>query len=478
MIDRTINWFVPPVHRDDPEIHRQARLIVSTCFVTGTFSTTYLIQAIDIGFEQAMWAMVFNAVSFLLLPFLFRAVASMGLIANVYVLVGTIGVGVCAYYSGGLSSYVLPWFAVLPMAGVLLSGLRVGAFWTAVSVACVGSFGVLAMNGHPFPVEYPLESESILYTSSMAGLVLILFAITFIFYSERRRAFLNLHEKNDELTSILERLRRTQAQLVHQEKMASLGQLTTGLAHEFRNPLNFISNFAQNLPELADDLRVMYGRPDADLAEVEGLLSDISESGMRIVEHGRRADEIVHRMLEHSRATSAEKRSLDLDALVDDCIRLFNHDLPHSIIFDRQLNGSAGPVEVAPQELSRVLHALLSNSVDAVSERLDTVADRYEPVIRITTGRTEAFAEVRIEDNGPGVPDELVDRIFQPFFTTKPPGKGTGLGLSVAYGIISEAHGGELLVERGALGGAAFIIRLPVHAAIPATGSSPIPTLA
>ncbi len=272
-----------------------------------------------------------------------------------------------------------------------------------------------------------------------------------------------------ELETTHTRLKSTQEQLVHQEKLASLGALTAGIAHEIKNPLNFVNNFAQLTGELVQELRgEAAARPDLRVADVEDLLGDIELNTTKIAEHGRRADGIIRGMLAHARGTTGRREATDLNALADECATLAYHGAraqqpDAQVQLEKDFDPALGRVEVLPQEISRVLLNLLSNAFYAVAERQAEANGQmgaYRPTVRVSTRRHEGGVEVRVEDNGTGIPENVRRRIFEPFFTTKPTGEGTGLGLSLSHEI-ALAHGGTLTAHARAGGGTAFVLSLP-----------------
>ncbi len=281
-----------------------------------------------------------------------------------------------------------------------------------------------------------------------------------------------------ELESTHARLKSTQDQLVHQEKLASLGALTAGIAHEIKNPLNFVNNFAQLTSELVHELRAeATTRPDLRVADVEDLLADLELNATKIAEHGKRADGIIRGMLSHARGTTGQREATDLNALADEYATLAYHGARAQqpevqVQLEKDLDPTVGRVEVLPQEISRVLLNLLSNAFYAVGQvQSNGQAAPYVPTVRIVTRRQPGVVVVRVEDNGPGIPDDVRRRIFEPFFTTKPTGEGTGLGLSLSHEI-AQAHGGTLTVERPDGTGTAFVLSLP---ATPPPEQKPIP---
>jgi len=245
-------------------------------------------------------------------------------------------------------------------------------------------------------------------------------------------------------------LRRAQDRLVQSEKMASLGQLTAGIAHEIKNPLNFVNNFAELSADLLDELRDAIA--DQQRAEIDELTATLKGNLEKIAEHGRRADSIVKNMLLHSRTGPGEHRPIDLNATVEEALNLAYHgaraETPgFNITLEKQLDPRAGMVEMYPQEFTRVMLNLIGNGFYAARTRATAAANGFEPALRLTTRDLGEQVEIRVRDNGTGISEAVRGRIFEPFFTTKPAGEGTGLGLSLSYDIIVNQHGGQLTVD-------------------------------
>lgn len=282
-----------------------------------------------------------------------------------------------------------------------------------------------------------------------------------------------LKATNDRLEALLAALHAAQDQLVQSEKMASLGRLMAGIAHEIRNPLNFINNFSHLSVELADELdeelRQVLEDADEPIDDLTDLLDDIRFNAGKIKAHGERAERIVHNMLDHARTDAGPPVEIDLNAHLDDYLDLAFHssrssDPDLAVEIMRDFDPAVGRVAARPQELGRVWINLLENAFGAVRERAASDPTAYRAAVRVSTRRRGDTVEVRIADNGPGVPESIRDRIFEPFFTTKPPGGGTGLGLSLSYDIVAQRHGGSLTLD-DTDEGAAFLIALPAPAA-------------
>jgi GAF domain-containing protein len=286
---------------------------------------------------------------------------------------------------------------------------------------------------------------------------------------ENVRLFDEVQARTKQLAKSLDDLRTAQDRLIQTEKLASLGQLTAGIAHEIKNPLNFVNNFSELSVELTDELNDVLKQ--ADLAETMrlevGELTQMLKSNLeKVVQHGKRADSIVKNMLLHSREGSGEHRPVEINAIVDESLNLAYHGAraegrDFNISLERDFDSAAGVAHVYPQEITRVLLNLISNGFYAATRRLGTAGSGFEPRLKAATRNLGDRVEVRIRDNGAGIPSDIQEKIFNPFFTTKPAGEGTGLGLSMSHDIVVKQHGGtiEVVTEPGSF--AEFIIRLP-----------------
>jgi len=267
----------------------------------------------------------------------------------------------------------------------------------------------------------------------------------------------------------LTELRATQTQLIQSEKMASLGELTAGIAHEIQNPLNFVNNFSEVSNELMDEMNAEIEK--GDLEEAKLIAYDIKQNLEKINHHGKRADAIVKGMLQHSRSTSATKELTDVNKLADEYFRLAYHglrakDKSFNATLKTEYDETLAPVNIIPQDIGRVVLNLITNAFYVVAEKKKALrqaqGDSYEPTVTVVTKKVNRTIEIAVQDNGNGIPKNIIDKIFQPFFTTKPTGQGTGLGLSLAYDIV-KAHGGELKVETKEGEGTTFIIQIPAN---------------
>ena len=269
-------------------------------------------------------------------------------------------------------------------------------------------------------------------------------------------------------------MRKTQRQLIMSEKMASLGELTAGIAHEIQNPLNFVNNFSEVNTELIEEMKTELKAGNNE--DAIAIANDIAENEQKIYHHGKRADGIVKGMLLHSRSSSDIKELTDINKLADEYLRLSYHgfrakDKTFNTTIQTDFDQRLGKISINPQDIGRVLLNLYNNAFYAVAEKnaslrtsgqASSAGQQYEPTVSVSTKTLNDKIEIRVKDNGPGIPQNVIDKIFQPFFTTKPTGQGTGLGLSLAYDIV-KAHGGELKVQTKEGEGAEFIIHIPGH---------------
>ncbi|WP_421765343.1 sensor histidine kinase [Ekhidna sp.] len=288
------------------------------------------------------------------------------------------------------------------------------------------------------------------------------FSIAYTRYED----FLQLEKAKRMAEDALGELRSTQSQLVHAEKMASLGELTAGIAHEIQNPLNFVNNFSDLNTELVDELREALA--SGDMEEANEILADLKANEEKIIHHGRRAEGIVKGMLQHSRGGDGKKELTDINALADEFLRLSYHglrakDKSFNAEFKCSLDENLPKIKVLSQDIGRVFLNLINNAFHATAEqsKKDT---KHKPSVEVVTQKEEDHIKIQVKDNGAGIPDKIKDKIFQPFFTTKATGSGTGLGLSLSHDIISKGHGGTIELESKVGKGSTFTIRLPIHA--------------
>ena len=319
-------------------------------------------------------------------------------------------------------------------------------------------------------------------TALIVGLLLTIAVAGFAFYafSNKKKSNVLLEAQKAEIESTLSELKNTQAQLIQAEKMASLGELTAGIAHEIQNPLNFVNNFSEVNNELIEELKTEKQTLNAETQDE--ILQDIFSNNEKIAHHGKRADAIVKSMLLHSRKNNGQKEPTDINALCDEYLRLSYHglrakDKSFNADFKTNFDATIGTVKLVTQDIGRVLLNLFNNAFYAVSDpAIRRGGEEYKPLVTVTTKKIKLSAiddtknspsgdggiEIRVSDNGNGIPQNVLDKIFQPFFTTKPTGEGTGLGLSMSYDIITKGHNGTITAETKQGEGTTFIIRLPI----------------
>jgi len=270
-------------------------------------------------------------------------------------------------------------------------------------------------------------------------------------------------ERTKELSQSLSQLKSTQSQLIQSEKMASLGELTAGIAHEIQNPLNFVNNFSEVSNELIDEMNQELAKGDFEEAKL--IANDVKQNLEKIVHHGKRADAIVKGMLQHSRSGSGQKEPTNINQLCDEYLRLAYHglrakDKSFNATLKTEFDETIGLVNILPQDIGRVVLNLFTNAFYAVAEKAKQGKEGFEPMVTVSTKKIDNQLEIKVSDNGNGIPQKILDKIFQPFFTTKPTGQGTGLGLSLSYDIV-KAHGGRIEVQSKENSGTSFIIQLP-----------------
>jgi len=273
--------------------------------------------------------------------------------------------------------------------------------------------------------------------------------------------------QKEELQHALNELNATQSQLIQSEKMASLGELTAGIAHEIQNPLNFVNNFSEVNAELIDELTQELEK--GKIEEAMAIAKDIKDNEQKINHHGKRADAIVKGMLQHSRSSTGVKEPTNINQLADEYLRLAYHglrakDKTFNASMKTDFDASIGEIDIIPQDIGRVILNLITNAFYAVTDKKKKIPEgtSYDPIVTVITKKEKGKIKIKVHDNGDGIPSKVLDKIFQPFFTTKPTGQGTGLGLSMSYDIVSKGHGGELKVDTKEGVYTEFVIILPL----------------
>jgi signal transduction histidine kinase len=357
--------------------------------------------------------------------------------------------------------FILKDFDILPYNSFTVNSLQIGSAFEALllSMALANRINIYKQEKEQAQLEAlrSLEENRKLITEQnilLEGKV-----------EERTRA---LKQANKELVSTLESLQATQAQLVQREKMASLGELTAGIAHEIQNPLNFVNNFSEVSTELLHELQEgpLKSLPSSEKPAADEILSDLSENLRKIAHHGKRADSIVKGMLQHSRASTGQKEATDINVLLDEFLHLSYQglrakDKSFNATLETQYEPALGKINLVPQDIGRVFLNLFNNAFYSVKEKARLLDVAYTPTVSVRTQLVGNDVQIEVCDNGLGIPRKILDKIYQPFFTTKPTGVGTGLGLSLSYEIITKGHGGTIQVETKEGAYAKFTISLP-----------------
>ena len=356
----------------------------------------------------------------------------------------------------------------------LIEGQRLGDYRTVLAVPMLRegiAIGVLSLTRSEVRPFSEKQIELVTTFADQAAIAI-----------ENVRLFESVEARTRELAASLENLRSTQDRLVQTQKLASLGQLTAGIAHEIKNPLNFVNNFSAVSVELIDELRQALSGAHLDSklrAEISEIADTLQGNLDKVVQHGKRADAIVKNMLLHSREGSGEHRAVDINVLVEESLNLAYHGARaekqgFTITLERAFDPAAGQADVFPQDITRVLLNLILNGFYAATKRkTDADKDGYEPLLAVSTRSLGDRVEITVRDNGTGISPEVKEKMFNPFFTTKPAGEGTGLGLSISHDIIAKQHGGSIEVETQPGEYTEFRIVLPRTAAfVTASGAS------
>ncbi len=310
-----------------------------------------------------------------------------------------------------------------------------------------------------------IQTKGKIRTYTLLGGLGMFFLVVLLLYRNNQQK----QKANKVLEATLTNLKSTQSQLIQSEKMASLGELTTGIAHEIQNPLNFVNNFSEVSNELLGEMVIEVDKGNTE--EVKAIAKDVQQNLEKVLHHGKRADAIVKGVLQHSRSSNGQKEPTDINALCDEYLRLSYHglrakDKSFNATMKTDFDETIGNINIIPQDIGRVVLNLINNAFYAVDEKKKQNIPGYEPTVQIKTTQNPPSggrgAEIRVTDNGNGIPQKVLDKIFQPFFTTKPTGQGTGLGLSLSYDIV-KTHGGEIKVDTKENQGTEFIIQLPVN---------------
>lgn len=456
MIRKLIDTFLPGPAENKGQDLRSERIFISVLLISALADLLGISLALQLHLEIIAYLLIANAVINVVLLVLYKYGVPKILVAHTFLLQHAISFGMQAWYQGGLITPATAAYFLLPAVTILILGKRPAIAWFIITALMITGFYIYEVRyGSPI-IQYAIDKKAYLFYGSVLGTNISIFILLLVYENSKNKA-LRLAEKRHHDLVI------TQTQLIQAEKMASLGELTAGIAHEIQNPLNFVNNFSEVNTELIDELNDEIQK--GNLTGAQALAKSIQENEKKIVHHGKRADGIVKGMLQHSRSSSNKKEPTDINALCEEYLRLAYHglrakDKSFNAKFEFNPDASLPIVIVVPQDIGRVILNLINNAFYAVTERRKQQPDGYEPEVIVSTLKMEDKIEIRVKDNGPGVPDSIKDKIFQPFFTTKPTGQGTGLGLSLSYDIV-KTHGGELTVETREGNGTEFSIQLP-----------------
>ncbi len=461
------------------EEQRKAALLINFLIVLTTFSFIYLILCYFTNIIVGVWTNLIMLPSCIIALFVFKFTKSFIRSSNIAVLGLTIGIAEGVLFSGNSQSPAIPWLIAVPSFAFLLGNKKVGILWTVAVTVIILLSGLVSIFKIPIPYLFPSYLRNYILTFTLIAVTIFL-GIIMTIYENTRTTMTNalIAEKNksenllletqivnQKIEAMLAELKSTQAQLIQQEKMASLGELTAGIAHEIQNPLNFVNNFSEVNKEMIAEMKEEIDHGNYE--EVKLLANNIEDNEEKINHHGKRADAIVKGMLQHSRKNSGQKELTDINALADEYLRLSYHglrakDKSFNATIETDFDNSIGRINIVAQDIGRVLLNLFNNAFYAVNEQKNRNLISYQPIVSVSTKTINNKVEIKIQDNGNGIPQTVIDKIFQPFFTTKPTGEGTGLGLSLSYDII-KAHGGEIKVKSKEEEGTEFIIQLPVN---------------
>ena len=477
MFANITDYFIPADFTGSLDLRRRVRIIINTVLLTSLFSLNFLVLCWWGDLMPGFYVLLFGVVSFALLPFGYRAGwYSHAALGYWFLFIGYLTVVVNSAYQGGYYAATTWWLPLCSVLGSFLLGRRAGLIFFGLGLVTAVTFWLLEQRHYVFPNLVPADKAQFWHLDILAGLMLILLVVALVFDNINTSTLgvvgaqnVLLSERTAQLEQSLADLHAAQAQLVQQEKMAFLGELTAGIAHELQNPLSFMQNFAEVSTGLVDGMGGTRPGGGARAASLEGdILAGLKQNLREISQHGQRATAIIQSMLEHARAGTGQRILTPLNGLVEDSLRLAYQGLrAKDREFSAHLTTALDPalplVAVVPQDLGRALINLLTNAFYAVRQRQQAGEADYRPEVRVHTSAGPGGVEIRIADNGPGMSEAVQAKIFQPFFTTKPTGEGTGLGLSLSHDIIAQGHGGTLQVESQEGQGTTFRVSLPLN---------------
>ncbi len=469
MLSKLIDYFIPGIGSENGSSHRDMRLFIMVMLIAVVADSLGIITSLEIDAKLIRYTLASNFILNIVLLFLFKNGLSKIIAVHLFLAHHAISIYIQSFLQGGLMTPGCASLFLLPALAILLLGKRAAIIWVCITISLITSFFVYEKYYEIVPVGYDLEKKKFFFFSSLVSINITIFFILMVYENSKTRGLREIEKKNHDLVD-------AQAQLIQAEKMASLGELTAGIAHEIQNPLNFVNNFSELNQELIGEMEKELEMGNFEIAKE--ISRDIVANEAKIIFHGKRADAIVKGMLLHSQKSTGKKESIDLNELVGEYVRLTyqglrakNKSFNTAIVtkFDKQV----GQVNIVPQDIGRVILNLLNNAFYAVNERAlsEDQEGGFIPKVTVSTElislkkntNNEKSVLIKIADNGGGVEPQIAEKIFQPFFTTKPTGKGTGLGLSLSYDIITKGHGGQMTVESVWGEGATFVLKLPIE---------------
>jgi signal transduction histidine kinase len=466
MIDSIYNFFIPSEYKQHPEDYRQAKTSVLFYLFNALGLILNSYSGFQINFMPFTYANWLYAVISISLAFCVRWGVSLRLCAAILASIGFFYVGFVIYNTGGIQSATIFGLLFVPLYYLFLSNnLKYSIAWMVTSLVCLVGFYLYEIYVAELPISIDTTNIDWFEFTVLFAECSTVFVLVSIFHIQKDKAV-------NELIGINQNLKKTQDQLIQSEKLASLGELTAGISHEIQNPLNFVNNFAEVTSELTEELAEESGKTvekrDWDLERE--LLDDIRENLIKIGHHGSRASSIVQGMLEHSRARTDKKEPTDISTLADEYLRLAYHglrakDRAFNANFKTDFESGIPTILTFKQDIGRVLLNLINNAFQAVAEKQKKITDEnvsFNPEVIVKVFRRQEVVIITVSDNGMGIPDNIKEKILQPFYTTKPTGQGTGLGLSLAYDIVVKGHNGTLTFESQHTVGTTFSISLPI----------------
>ena len=464
MFSLLINFFIPQTVQTGNEKYRSARILAIVLLVTTVFNLLGVFSSMAIDYTYSGYILFVSGILTLILAFAFRYGLSFILTTYTFLIVGFVQIFLQAWWGGGLESPSTAALFLIPAIAMLLVERKFAAVWLVISIVAVFFLYYYEKTYGQLPELYDVSKRANYLLNGIVGMMVCIFTIILTITREK-----NLY--HDILVNINEELKISQNRLILSEKLASLGELTAGIAHEIQNPLNFVTNFSELSIDLMKDINEEVGKETIDKDYLNELIVDLTANQEKINQHGKRASSIVKGMLEHSRSGTGAKQMTNINGIIKEFLPLSFHgkrakDINFNADFRMDLDKTLPQINVVPQEIGRVLVNLFNNAFYTVHQRASDYkgfyADTYSPFVFVTTKHNGNTIEIRVKDNGYGIPEAIKSKIFQPFFTTKPSGEGTGLGLSLAYDIITKGHGGTLEVESEDGVGSEFIILLPI----------------